>query len=309
MGKIDIACHRFFSRNDNFADLCNGYLYNGENIISANNLVTDDSKITNDNKVRYVDIIKKLINQNTTINLIVLENQNKIDYSMPMRNMLNEAMLYNNQLLNCQEQHKKNKDLNINEYLSGISKNDNFIPIIIIVFYLGEKKWDGPRCLHDMLNIDDTIKQYVNNYSLNILDYHDYINFDNFKGEVKNLLSLLGARKNKNKMKDIINNIGCTDYDTAKLLSNILNIKNIENYVNDNETERTVDMCKAWDDHFNDGVKLGKKNGKRLGREEGLKALIATIKPLVPDFESVYAHVIENKIYKNVTKEEVLKYY
>ena len=45
------------------------------------------------------------------------------------------------------------------------------------------------------------------------------------------------------------------------------------------------------------------------GREEGLAALVETLKPILPDFETVYAAVIRNKVYSEYTREEVEKYY
>ena len=45
------------------------------------------------------------------------------------------------------------------------------------------------------------------------------------------------------------------------------------------------------------------------GREEGLKALIYSLKNFLPDFESVYQTVIKNEEYSNVTREGVRKYY
>ena len=45
------------------------------------------------------------------------------------------------------------------------------------------------------------------------------------------------------------------------------------------------------------------------GIEEGLAALVGTLKPILPDFEAVYAAVIRNKVYSEHTREEVEKYY
>lgn len=37
------------------------------------------------------------------------------------------------------------------EFLSGLKYSDRFHPIITIVFYYGEKKWNGPTSLSDMM--------------------------------------------------------------------------------------------------------------------------------------------------------------
>jgi hypothetical protein len=41
------------------------------------------------------------------------------------------------------------------EFLSGFRKEDRLIPIITAVIYVGAEPWTGPRCLFDMMDIDD----------------------------------------------------------------------------------------------------------------------------------------------------------
>ena len=43
--------------------------------------------------------------------------------------------------------------------------------------------------------------------------------------------------------------------------------------------------------------------------EKGLSSLVHSLKKFVPDFDALYAAVIQNEPYKDVTKEEVRKYY
>ena len=50
---------------------------------------------------------------------------------------------------------------------------DKFLPVITLVFYYGEKDWDGPRSLYDMLVIPDRIKHFVGNYPINIIQMKD----------------------------------------------------------------------------------------------------------------------------------------
>ena len=51
------------------------------------------------------------------------------------------------------------------------------------------------------------------------------------------------------------------------------------------------------------------EKGREEGRNEGLEALVATLKPLLPDFEAVYHAVIRNKAYAGCAREDVKKYY
>ena len=60
------------------------------------------------------------------------------------------------------------------EYLSGLKKTDELIPVVTIMIYTGSKPWDGPLSLHDMLDFKDPLlKAFVPDYKLNIISAAD----------------------------------------------------------------------------------------------------------------------------------------
>ncbi len=56
-------------------------------------------------------------------------------------------------------------------------------------------------------------------------------------------------------------------------------------------------------------VEEGHAAGLEEGKEKGLLALVETLKPILPDFEAVYASVIKNEVYAGCSREEIMKYY
>ena len=52
-----------------------------------------------------------------------------------------------------------------------------------------------------------------------------------------------------------------------------------------------------------------KDEGREEGREEGLISLVNSLKKFLKDIEDIYNIVVENELYKNVTREQVEKYY
>lgn len=57
---------------------------------------------------------------------------------------------------------------------SRIGKGTFLTPVFTLVIYTGEKPWDGPRSLHDMLRMEETLAPYIPDYRLNLLDMgHD----------------------------------------------------------------------------------------------------------------------------------------
>ena len=49
--------------------------------------------------------------------------------------------------------------------------------------------------------------------------------------------------------------------------------------------------------------------GREEGKNEGLKALVKSLKAFIKDFNQLYAAVIENEEYADMTEEQVKKYY
>ena len=65
-----------------------------------------------------------------------VENQTKIYYAMPVRNLLYDVIRYHTQVIDMAKKHKKDKDLNTkSEFLSWFSKQDKLMPINTLVIH------------------------------------------------------------------------------------------------------------------------------------------------------------------------------
>ncbi len=63
-----------------------------------------------------------------------------------------------------------------------MKKGEKFAPIITLVVYFGtDSPWDGARCLYDLLEIDDELKEYVTNYRLNLYDCQEHDSFEEYR--------------------------------------------------------------------------------------------------------------------------------
>ena len=58
-----------------------------------------------------------------------------------------------------------------------------------------------------------------------------------------------------------------------------------------------------------DILRQGESKGKEIGKEIGLDALVNTLRDMLPDAEAVHEAVIRNEEYRDVTLEQVRKYY
>ena len=184
MPSPDSALKDFFKNNETFAALFNGFFFDNETIIKADELEPDNTayaesiKIHNGKqkyKVEKVNKYRDNIRRTKLGYLVILgiEDQSKVHYSMPIRKMLYDALEYSSELSTIGNNQDKT-EWTVDERLSGIKKDTKITPIVTVVFYTGEDPWDGPNSLHAMMNMDDKISPFVPDYPLYVIDIgHD----------------------------------------------------------------------------------------------------------------------------------------
>ena len=119
--------------------------------------------------------------------------------------------------------------------MSHIKKEEKFTPIITLVVYCGtEHKWDGARCLHDLLDIDDEMKEFVTNYKLNLYDCHEHDTFSEYHTGLRQLFEVIRYGRDKEQLRKIMKesreNYINMDNDTRELLDVMANVKFSEEY-------------------------------------------------------------------------------
>ena len=209
--KPDVVLKNYWNNNEQFADLFNGVLYQGKQVIKPEELEdvdTEESTVVEHREYAESiqaarDIIKiqkrfRPSGGGYAVDLVMygLENQEHIHYGMPLRVMIYDCGTYKKQYDSNAQKYKNSMGMSRDEYLSRMKRDDRFIPVITVVVYYGEKPWDGAVSLHGMLNIPDEIAKYVNDYKMllveareNNLTLHNINNIDFF-----NLLEILSAQ-------------------------------------------------------------------------------------------------------------------
>ena len=202
--KPDIVLKNYWNNNEQFADLFNAVLFEGRQIIKPEEL--EDVDTEESSVLEHKEYAESLQFSRDTIKiqksssvyhvqfvLLGIENQEHIHYAMPMRLMGYDYGSYKKQYDSNAKKYKTAKGLEEDEYLSRMKKTDKFIPVITIVIYYGEKSWDGAFSLHEMLDIPEEMKPYVNDYKMLLLEarqnnllFHNINNMDLF-----NLLEIL----------------------------------------------------------------------------------------------------------------------
>lgn len=94
-----------------------------------------------------------------------MENQSMIDQYMPVRVMGYDYAAYRNLLKN----------------------EKTLTPVITIVLNFSDKRWDGPKSLHELLNLTEEMKDYVQDYKIVVYDIaflEDEV-IENFRSDFK----------------------------------------------------------------------------------------------------------------------------
>ena len=186
MGQKDLYQSDFYEDKARFADVFNGILFDGEEVVKPQELEEVDSiMVSLENRKQAKQVICDKIRRwkGSYLSVLVLENQSYVDYSMVFRIMEAEAIGYRKQQRDrYRKRYRSNVRFCSDEYLSRMKKGEKFIPIITLVLYLGKDRiWDGETNLYGMLELREELKPYVNNFKLNLFDYHEHKDFRMFK--------------------------------------------------------------------------------------------------------------------------------
>ena len=276
MGKADDLTKQYIRQNDRFADICNFYLFDGEQIVKPEELqeqdVTELEVIFGDGKSASVqklrDVLKKTVLKKSgkTMYMIVgIENQSDIHYAMVIKNMVYDAINYASQAEMIAKVHRKARDVKGAEFLSGFAKTDKLIPVVTITIYWNSGAWDGPRTLHEMFEVvDERITKYISDYKLNLIVPDEIEDFSKFTTELKNVFEFVGISNNKNELRQFCKNEIGTEISCEA--ANFLNECFDAHIKTDNSKGGKVKMCKGLEDWANES--------RAEGRAEALASLV-----------------------------------
>ena len=290
MANKDTITKDYMQDKKTFADAFNFLIYNGEQIIKPEHLKPHDTTSIalpygEDNKPipiqRYRDILKIatiMEDDNATYLLLGIENQSQINYAMPVRNMLYDALQYVDQVDNIARAHRLNDKMPETraEFLSGFYKTDHLLPVITLTIYFGTDKWDAQKSLYDMFSVKDKrLLKFVANYKLDLIAPAEIADeeFKKFHTELSLALKYIKYSKDRKRLKEIIQEdiaYKAVSKKTVDMLNVITN-----SGLRYNDGEENVNMCEAIEGIREDARAEGRAEGKAEGE---LKVLINLVK-------------------------------
>lgn len=257
MGEKDAAEKTLESYNDVFADIVNGLLFNGKQVVKENELKaeSENSIYKADGKLHEQerDVAKYWKNGEIRIALYGLENQTSIDSDMPIRVLSYDGAAYRNQL--------------------NLEKEQKRYPVITIVLYFGDARWKKPVTLFECLNIPEKLKPFVNDYKINLFEITKLTDsqISCFKSDFKVVADYF-AKRNKvpdyRGTNDVIKHVD----EFFKLMKVLTNDNTFETVYNENISKGTGGV--TMDRFLNSVMEKGVQKGLTSGKAEIIQEMI-----------------------------------
>ena len=248
MQEKDITQKMLERHNDVFSDIVNVLLFGGKKVVAEETLfdAVTDSVLKIDKRVRIQDrdVAKYWKDSQINIALFGLENQTTPNKLMPLRVISYDGTEYGKQ--------SRTENIDKKKY-----------PVISLVLYLGfEQKWLYPKNLLGIIDVDEKLKPYVNDYKINLFEiaYLDREIIDSFKSDFWILADYLyQMRVNRNYVADK-KSIAHIE-ELLMLMSAMTGDKRFEEIIYEANTKEVVNMCEVLD--------IVEARGIEKGREEG----------------------------------------
>ncbi len=223
VGKKDIGLKTYLRDTARYADLWNGGVFQGRQIVKAEELREASPvhvRSEHDEAMeRQGDLVMKQYCNGQRFVVLALENQEKTDYAMPVRVMIQEALEYDRQLREIRRENERRYKAyqegndstacrefyqDEGEFLYKVRSADWLLPVVTLVVYWGEQPWKGPKSLHEMICFDDintemeqALKKLLPEYPLHFLDVSSFCHFEYFRTELGPLLEIFQKRNSR----------------------------------------------------------------------------------------------------------------
>ena len=259
MGAKDITEKILADFNDVFADIINGVLFDGKQVVSEHALenVKDRSQYKFNNKIHEQerDLAKRWIPYKICFALYGLEHETGAEPYMPMRIIGYDGAAYRGQLT------KRERD------------RPNF-PVITIVLYFGTKHWDQPRTLYECMNIQENLKPFVSDYKINVVEIAFLDDkLDNFHSDFRIIAEYFVNKRRNIEYTPSAQEIQHVD-EFLKLLQALTGDDryfDVLNLLQKEAKKEGVNMCEILDKVENRGIAIGEMRGEIRGEKRGEK--------------------------------------
>lgn len=303
-----------------FADLFNGTLFGGKQVISPESLRPSGEKEIykkpdgkgSKSVIKFRDV--KMVRYDSTSQpdaILAVEAQKEIHFGMPVRVMTYDAMAYSEQIQRLAIQNKKKKRLKSHaEFLSGLQREDKLLPVFTIVFFYGDSDWLKPIFLSDVAPIPKDFmacKNEFTDYKIKLITC-ETVEPDHFQTGLREVFELLRGAKSKEKWNHLMAakkaHYASLPEEKKDLVAVFLDIPTLRVRPERYKNEGGYDMCTAIEEMVRDGeIKgeiRGRTEGEKYGRTKGEERYNLLLTKLLQDNRiNDLQHIVHDKVYRD----------
>lgn len=290
MGRKDIIGKDFFADRRRFAELLNTVLYQGEEIIHAEELepLARVYPSLSGKGEAGRDVFMRDAGQNICYGL---ELETESDYGMPERVMVYDACELEQQIREISRKNKEDaleiqgemgiavkpqngwkgdrtepramEKFNYREKKSRIKETDFLLPTVTVVLYLGIDHWEGKQKLSELYRIPEGLLRILGkrlpDYGFPMAEA-DFIDPDHFKTDLKEFFQAMQCRKDRKKLKELLRteSFQHLDRDAARAIAAHLGREQLTVKVE----KGGLGMCPAMEEWAEEERMEGRKEGE-----------------------------------------------
>lgn len=289
----DLSWKAYLSDDTRYADIINGIVANGIQLVSPEDLQELDtqtgfiqkppfirafsakSRVHREKRMKIRDTLRRVA-FGVSFAIIGIENQELPDYSLPLRNISYDVSEYEKQAARIRKAVRSNRiGLSRGEYLYGFRKDSRLQPVMTLILYFGADAWDGPESLHQMLDFTDIpeyFKQLIPDYQINLIQVRKLTDTSVFQTDVRQVFDFIRCAEDKQLLKQLITkdtyyqSMEADAFDVVVQYANATELMDAKKYY---QKDGKIDMCKGITDWLAEEKELGIAEGKLAGIAEG----------------------------------------
>lgn len=253
--------------NDVFSDIVNVLLFQGEEVLKADELEDQAPRAyyKADGKVHEIerDVAKRWKKEQIRLACIGVENQTGIDPDMPLRVIGYDGAEYRAQLLE--------------------KENAVRYPVVTLVLYFGHKKhWNQARSLLERVDVPEKFRPFVNDYKINLFEiaYLTRKQVELFQSDFRIVADYFVQKREKNDYTPSAQTMRHIQ-ETLQLLSVMTGDHRFEDVCNDQQEGGPQNMCEVLERVENRGIQIGMQKGTQSGIQQGEDMFALLVKKLL----------------------------
>ena len=256
MAEKDMTEKTLEAFNDVFADIINGLLFDGEQVLQQESLIDAQtfSMYKADGQLHRQDrdVAKYWVDQHgerITVRLAFLgiENQSNYDPDMPLRVIGYDGAVYRAEL----------------------SQKDRY-PVVTLVLYFGDMPWGRNRTLYDVVHIPEKLRPFVNDYKINLFEIANLPEeaVNHFHSDFRTVIDYFISSRSE-KVYELKNSADFTHVDELLTLMSVLTQDNRFEESLEGEGGKPQNMSSLLDRIEERGRQKGLDEGHQEGFREG----------------------------------------